>query len=201
MNALRPLAFWRRRAKISALDTIAASGTITADGLSRAREMPRPAIKWLGNGARIALRSFDFAHDADAVCAFQEETYRVNFPDFEFTPEFAQAFRHDLRRAALDTSHEMFVLDEGAPVGFLWLVICENNWTLERYGYINNIFINPRLRGQGLAAELMAQAEAFFRNRRIRRVRLTVTASNVEAVHLYERSGYQVTRWEMEKEL
>ena len=195
MNALRPLAFWRHRAKTAAPETI------SADSVSRAREMPRPAIRWLGAGARIALRSFDFAHDADAICAFQEETYRVNFPDFEFTPEFTQAFRHDLRRAALDTAHEMFVLDEGAPVGFLWLVVCENTWTRERYGYINNIFVAPRLRGQGLAAELMAQSDAFFRNRRIKRVRLTVTASNMDAVHLYERCGYEVTRWEMEKEL
>ena len=195
MNALRPLAFWRHRTKT------AASEVISVDGISRAREMPRPAIKWIGTGARIALRSFDFAHDADAVCAFQEETYRVNFPDFEFTPEFDQAFRHDLRRATLDTAHEMFVLDEGEPVGFLWLVVCENTWTRERYGYVNNIFVAPRLRGQGLAAELMAQSDAFFRNRRIKRVRLTVTASNMDAVHLYERCGYEVTRWEMEKEL
>ena len=197
MNALRPLAFWRHRTKTAADK----SETATFDGVSRARALPRPAIKWLGTGARIALRSFDFAHDADAICAFQQETYRVNFPDFDFTPEFDQAFRHDLRRASLDTAHEMFVLDEGELVGFLWLVVCENTWTSERYGYINNIFVSPRLRGQGLAGELMAQSDAFFRNRRIRRVRLTVTASNQEAVRLYERAGYEVTRWEMEKEL
>ncbi len=197
MSALRPLAFWRHRMKTVSNK----ADTSVLEGVSRAHALPRPAIKWLGTGARIALRSFDFAHDADAICAFQQETYRVNFPDFDFTPEFDQAFRHDLRRASLDTAHEMFVLDNGAPVGFLWLVVCENTWTSERYGYINNIFVSPHLRGQGLACELMLQADAFFRNRRIRRVRLTVTSSNQDAVRLYERSGYEVTRWEMEKDL
>ena len=86
-------------------------------------------------------------------------------------------------------------------VGFLWLVVCENSWTRERYGYINNIFVAPHLRGQGLAAELMLQSDTFFRNRRIQRVRLTVTSSNLDAVHLYQRCGYETTRWEMEKEV
>src|SRR4028119_679071 len=44
--------------------------------------LPRPAIRWVGTDRRIALRPFDFTADADAVCAFQEETYSNNFPGF-----------------------------------------------------------------------------------------------------------------------
>lgn len=165
------------------------------------RSLPRPALRWVGPAGRIALRPFDFAADADAVCAFQEETYSINFPDFRYTDSFAQAFRHDLRRAALDSNHAVFVLDDGAVCGFLWLVICENNWTRERYGYVNNLYLSPSRRGQGLARELMTQSDTWFRSRRIRHVRLTVTTSNDEAVQLYENCGYRVTRWEMEKEL
>jgi ribosomal protein S18 acetylase RimI-like enzyme len=147
------------------------------------------------------LRPFDFAADADAVCAFQEETYTLNFPDFRYTEAFAMAFRHDLRRASLDPNHAIFVLDEGRVIGFLWLVICENSWTRERYGYINNLYLLPERRGMGLARELMNQSDEVFRSRRIRRVRLTVTAANADAVHLYEECGYAVTRWEMEKDI
>jgi hypothetical protein len=66
-----------------------------------------------GSGGRIALRPFDFGADADAVCSWQKETYSLNFPDFRFTDSFAAAFRHDLRRGALDPHHGIFVLDEG----------------------------------------------------------------------------------------
>jgi ribosomal protein S18 acetylase RimI-like enzyme len=165
------------------------------------KPLPRPAVRWVGSGASVALRPFDFAADADAVCAYQEDTYTLNFPDFSYSSEFAHAFRFDLRRAALDPLHALYVLDNGRVIGFLWLVTCENTWTRERYGYINNLYLAPEWRGQGLAGELMSQADTFFRSRRIQRVRLTVTASNGEATRLYERSGYQVTRWEMEKEL
>jgi ribosomal protein S18 acetylase RimI-like enzyme len=207
MNPLRPLAFWRRKAALAlpdAGDGVALASPLRApesEARAAVRQLPRPALRWVGPAGRIALRSFDFATDAEAVCAFQEETYTLNFPDFRYTDAFASAFRHDLRRAALDPNHVIYVLDEGRVCGFLWLVICENSWTRERYGYINNLYLVPERRGQGLARELMRQADLLFRSRRIRRVRLTVTAANAEAVQLYEQCGYDVTRWEMEKTL
>ena len=186
----------------------AASGSSSSIGLSAplepmpaVRKLPRPALRWVGNGHRTALREFDFAADSNAVCAWQQETYSLNFPDFRFTDSFAAAFRHDLRRAALDPHHGIFVLDEGELSGFLWLVICENTWTGERYGYVNNLYLTPQRRGAGLARELMQQAEKWFRERGIKRARLTVTTSNESACHLYENCGYGTTRWEMEKEL
>ena len=171
-------------------------------------ELPRPALRWVGETGRIALREFSFEDDAEAVCSFQDETYALNFPDFHYTRGFAQAFRHDLRRASLDHHHGLFVLDErrddkekNALAGFLWLVICENNWTGERYGYINNIYLVPERRKQGLGQEMMRHTDDFFRARGVRRVRLTVTAANAEAAMLYKRAGYRLTRWEMDKEL
>jgi GNAT superfamily N-acetyltransferase len=163
--------------------------------------LPKPALRWVGEGSYIALREFDFARDADAVCSWQQETYSVNFPDFRYTDGFASAFRHDLRRGALDPNHAIFVLDEGYVIGFLWLVICENTWTGERYGYVNNVYLIQARRGQGLAREMMAHAERWFRSRGIKRARLTVTSSNSVACKLYEQCGYETTRWEMEKEL
>ncbi len=172
---------------------------------SSTHALPRPALRWVGSDGRIALREFHIESDADSVCAFQEDTYSLNFPDFHFTRGFAQAFRHDLLRATLDNHHGLFVLDgrasEGGLVGFLWVVACENTWTNERYGYVNNVYVAPNLRGQNLGAELMLQADDFFRGRGIHRLRLTVTAANEAATALYRANGYRVTRWEMEKEL
>lgn len=174
-----------------------------------AREkMPRAAIRWLGPRASIALRSFDYGHDIEAVAAFQRDNYELNFPEFTYSPDFESAFRMDVRRASLDPNHAIYVLDElgsgesaGGVLGFVWLVVCENGWTNERYGYVNNLYLMPERRGLGLASDLMAQSDAFFRSRRIRRVRLTVTASNARALALYERSGFSTTRWEMEKDI
>lgn len=177
------------------------SSATTLSSVSGVRALPKPAIKWVGAAGRTALREFDFATDSDAVCSWQAETYTLNFADFRHTDSFAAAFRHDLRRAALDPHHGIFVLDEGELVGFLWLVICENTWTRERYGYVNNLYISSARRKGGLARELMDFSDVWFRRHRIKRARLTVTVANKDACNLYERCGYDIARWEMEKDL
>lgn len=171
------------------------------------RELPCAPLRLVA-GNRIALRAFDWNADAKIVCRWQRETYALNFPDFTFTPDFESAFAHDLRRAALDENNGLFVLDgvptESAPgelCGFLWVVLCHNNWTGEHYGYINNLYMLPARRGQGLSDELLRYSEAWFRERGVSKLRLTVTTSNLAACRLYQRLGYQTQRLEMEKEI
>ena len=169
------------------------------------RALPRPALRWVGTGGKIALRPFDWNSDADAICQWQTETYALNFPNFHFTEAFSSAFRHDLRRAILDDQHGIFVLDEGPSggksCGFIWLVVCQNSWTNERYGYINNLYVSPEKRGQDLASTLLDFSNDWFKTRRISKLRLTVTASNAAACRLYEKNGYGVTRLEMERDI
>lgn len=167
----------------------------------------RPLLRRIGAQARLGLREFDWNADAELIGEWQRETYALNFPDFGYTPEFAAAFRHDLRRAALDENNGLFVLSEldsnnGERLcGFIWVVLCHNNWTGERYGYINNLYVEPTRRGYGLSDELMNYAETWFRERRVSKLRLTVTATNAAACRLYERLGYQTQRFEMEKDI
>jgi len=168
-----------------------------------AREWPSPVLAWVGHEKTIALRGFEWQADADHLCAWQRETYAINFPDFKLSLEFAQAFRSDLRRAFLDTNHALWMLDDPAtgPCGFIWVVLCTNSWTNERYGYVNNLFIEGAKRGGHLGEELLSHAGTWFKARRVERLRLTVTASNESAVRLYERAGFSVERLEMEKKL
>ncbi|MCS6860761.1 MAG: GNAT family N-acetyltransferase, partial [Abditibacteriales bacterium] len=158
-----------------------------------------PAVWQQGD---LVLRRFSFAHDADVVCSFQYDTYTLNFPGFVVDKRFLNAFRHDLRRAVDDPMHGVFVLEQGGRiVGFLWVVAYENGWTGERYGYVNNVYVIPEARGQGLGRLMMEFTEQHFRQRGITRIRLTVTASNEAAVNLYKSQGYITARYEMEKNI
>ena len=167
----------------------------------------RPLLRRVEGWPRVGLREFDWNADADVIGEWQRETYALNFPEFAFTPDFAAAFRHDLRRASLDENNGLFVLSELDPkrgeilYAFVWIVLCHNNWTGERYGYINNLYVEPARRGCGLSDELLLHAEGWFRERRVTKLRLTVTATNVAACKLYERMGYATQRFEMEKEI
>lgn len=170
---------------------------------ARARELPTPALRHLGQNGELAIRSFDWNADADHLCAWQRETYAINFPDFKLSLEFAQAFRHDLRRAYLDSNHAIWMLDnpQKAPCGFIWVVLCTNSWTNERYGYVNNLFVEGNYRGQHLGEELLLHAQGWFKTRKVAKLRLTVTGSNLSARRLYERAGFEVERLEMEREI
>ncbi len=164
----------------------------------------RPVIRRVEAQPRLALRAFDWNADADVISDWQRETYALNFPDFGWTPEFGAAFRHDLRRAGLDENNGLFVIGDlscDELCGFVWVVLCHNNWTGERYGYINNLYVVPSHRGQGLSDELLAYAESWFRERGVSKLRLTVTSTNAAACRLYERMGYATQRFEMEKEI
>jgi len=61
-------------------------------------------------------------------------------------------------------------------------------------GHITQVCVAPQVRGTGLGYELMRQSLNNMRENGCRKVSLTVTASNREAVSLYERMGFRTVR-------
>lgn len=61
-------------------------------------------------------------------------------------------------------------------------------------GHITQICVEPRLKGQGLGYELMRRSLLAFSEAGCRKVSLTVTNANTEAVRLYERIGFRFAR-------
>lgn len=61
-------------------------------------------------------------------------------------------------------------------------------------GHITQICVSPQVRGTGVGHELLRQSLTTLRDAGCRSATLTVTASNEDAVALYERVGFQITR-------
>lgn len=61
-------------------------------------------------------------------------------------------------------------------------------------GHITQICTAPEVRGQGVGYELLRHSLEVLARERCRKVSLTVTASNLEAVRLYERTGFKTQR-------
>lgn len=61
-------------------------------------------------------------------------------------------------------------------------------------GHITQICVDPQVRAKGVGYELMRHSLAALAEAGCRRVSLTVTASNVDAVGLYERLGFETVR-------
>lgn len=55
---------------------------------------------------------------------------------------------------------------------------------------ILSIAVTPNARGQGIASALMLEADKYFRDNKVKRVRLEVRTDNRPAIRVYEKLGY-----------
>jgi ribosomal-protein-alanine N-acetyltransferase len=59
-------------------------------------------------------------------------------------------------------------------------------------GYINNVAVDESYRRQGIADELLLSLEEFCLSRQAESMTLEVRESNLPAISLYEKHGYQM---------
>lgn len=61
-------------------------------------------------------------------------------------------------------------------------------------GHITQLCVAPTAQGRGLGYELLRQAVGALQSHGAKRISLTVTAANLDAIRLYERCGFQEVR-------
>ena len=72
--------------------------------------------------------------------------------------------------------------------------ICLASLVMPYCGHITQICVAPAARGEGVGQELLRQSLSLLRQAGCRQTSLTVTASNREAIRLYEDLGFTTTR-------
>ena len=147
------------------------------------------------------LREFRWRTDRDPVLEFQTEIYETNFPGFRMHEAFIRDYEAQMRKAWRHPGEYMVVLeDEEGVCGFMWLALIST--MVDAFvGYIKNIYVAPRLRGQGHGRMLLAEADRWFRGHGCRKAALDASVCNPQAVAAYQRAGYVPTRYRMEKDL
>lgn len=82
---------------------------------------------------------------------------------------------------------------DGRVVGFIGLMVFPAFHRDGLHGYITALVVDEKVRGSGAGAALLAESEAWFAERGVKRVNLT-TALHREAAHgFYEKRGYTFT--------
>lgn len=149
----------------------------------------------------MEVRPYRASTDFQTVLNAQCDLYQINFPRFVCTPAFLSDQAQRIRTAARRPfENGIFILDNDAEsVGFVWVVI---RMDLQGpYSSIDQLYLKPSYRRQGLGRLLLDAAHRFALLQGIHTVRLYVTEDNRDAVNLYAREGYRVTRLEMERPL
>jgi putative acetyltransferase len=96
--------------------------------------------------------------------------------------------RYALDLTALEVDNVLFIVaraDDGAAIGCCAVVLEGEEGELKR------MFVRPAYRGQGAAAQIVAQLEAESAKRGCRVIRLETGPYQVDALAFYERHGFQ----------
>lgn len=79
--------------------------------------------------------------------------------------------------------------EDGEPTGHVVLTVCFSMEYGGLRGFIDDLFVRPTARGQGVAAELLAAVLADCDARGVRALHVEVAADNAIARRVYERAG------------
>jgi ribosomal protein S18 acetylase RimI-like enzyme len=158
------------------------------------------------------VRPFDLKTDLNRLIAFHLDLIEINFPANGLVDglEYDKALREEafgsdgVFRKALTVAdphvNGVYVWEEGKRlVGYIWVALRHDPILNTTIGVIREIYVVPERRGSGLAKHMMAYAQDWFRVHNAKVQRLDVTSTNERAVHLYEKFGYEVYRFEMER--
>lgn len=133
--------------------------------------------------------------DHEAILAFWVdliEHHRGLAPMYASAPNLREVLASEIRRGSSRARCRLLVAARAARrVGFLFAEVESGNTGADAdAGWIHELWVAPDERARGVASALVAEAEAFFAARGVRRVSVRVESGNAEALRYWTRRGF-----------
>ncbi|HMF32818.1 MAG TPA: GNAT family N-acetyltransferase [Candidatus Lokiarchaeia archaeon] len=119
--------------------------------------------------------------------------------NIEFDPDRWQA-SIEKQFQQFDLSTMLIAEIDGTVAGMTFASI-RRDFNMARFGYISNLIVDPRYRGQRIGENLMRAAVDFFRQNHIESVRVTVRKESPEALNLLKKIGFDEIFTVMEQKI
>jgi ribosomal protein S18 acetylase RimI-like enzyme len=141
-------------------------------------------------------------NDADAVVemwialAEGQRQYDSHIP--------AEPNRTQIREAVLRhiTGNQLLLARDQQLCGFVMFTVEQGTFEQDvTRGIVENLYVSPDVRGQGIGTELLSRAERRLDTRGADAIALNVMATNEPARQFYRERGYSPQRLELEKPL
>lgn len=148
-------------------------------------------------GETLTMRRWaegDFAAAGRLIAACYEGHLDSHINEQYRTAAGSQRFLHNIVRfpgCGYFDAESSRTLSEPGSTELAGLLLCSR--VREDVGHVTQICVAPQLRGRGLGKALMQECARNLAQRGYQMLTLTVTASNQNAVALYERMGFQGT--------
>ena len=114
-------------------------------------------------------------------------------PDYPVMPGIASVITSEIRRAGARDSCRLIVAElEGRVVAFLFAEVESSSFPSGEPppAWIHELWVEPEQREQGVAAQLLAESDAFFASRGVKRISVRVESSNAAGLEFWERLGF-----------
>jgi len=139
-----------------------------------------------------------YKNDAIALLAELQDHEQRLLPDMMPTgAEVAEAcFEHLVRQSQQHSGQIYLAIVNEKAVGLLGMYIDEDDLphikpAYRRYPFISELVVNPDYRGQGIAQQLMEQAEAYGSSLGLPTIRVSALAKNQATCDFYKFQGYE----------
>jgi ribosomal protein S18 acetylase RimI-like enzyme len=94
----------------------------------------------------------------------------------------------------------ILVADDDGLAGFVMFSVEDGGYEQDRHrGLIENLYVRPEYRNDGVGSALLEAAESHLRQDGVEAIALEVLAQNERAREFYDRHGYDTHRVELEK--
>lgn len=134
-----------------------------------------------------------------ALCAMHGEMDSMRYG---FLSDVVERYARWLPERAADARSVFVVAETERVVGFLVATVEKNIpiYTLGEFGFIHDVWVDPRARGAGAARGMVSEAVAKFAAMGVKQVRLETAAANDGARKMFAACGFRVGAVEMVRE-
>lgn len=132
--------------------------------------------------------------DHDLILPMVQAFYHTDAVLHEVDPAILERTFRDAADHGEDLLRGVLIQADGQPAGYLYITQCYSAEVGGRCVFLEEIFLKPEFRGQGLGPQVMAWIEEQYPS--ARRFRLEVNEVNRGAVRMYQKAGYDYLRYD-----
>ena len=132
--------------------------------------------------------------DHDLILPMVQDFYQGDAVLHPVDPEILERSFRDAADPQEPLLRGLLIEADGQPAGYLYLTQCYSAEVGGRCVFLEEIYLAPAFRGQGLGGEILAWIESQYPT--ARRFRLEVNDINQNAIRLYQKAGYEYLRYE-----